>query len=382
MFMKRFLCILISLFIFTGVFSIKTFAEEETQDDQQTVEIVEKSEEEYPEASDSTDYESNQEQDVEIPVLSDEEIEESFNYETTSPVCENDGVIEYNINSDGDEQIIYENQYDAGPALRQAIVNREDSLTIFVKFYADEGEDLYSLAATLAAKIINEVSTHTGNPVEGDYLNKGREWFSSHYVEYYQDGDHYVAKITYTLDYYFTDEQEEELATAIDELISSLDLEGKSDFEKAWALYDYVTSTVQYDDDHQYLCHTAYAAMINKSAVCEGIAILMYRLLLTVGIDCRYIAGGYPGPMHGWNIVKIGDYYYNIDATWDLGGGTKYFLLSSYSFDLTHERNNYYKSDSFMEQYPMAEQDYGDDSILCYDGDTYEISLSKGRQKL
>ena len=61
----------------------------------------------------------------------------------------------------------------------------------------------------------------------------------------------------------------------------------------------------------------------------------MYRLLLTAGIDCRFIGGLSRNEAHSWNIVKLNGKYYNIDATWDAGKYPtyKYFLVPPSEFD-------------------------------------------------
>ena len=81
---------------------------------------------------------------------------------------------------------------------------------------------------------------------------------------------------------------------------------------------------------------------------------MFYRLALEAGLDARLVAGYGYDPIdgskeaHGWNIVKIGDVYYNLDSTWDAGYSPReygYFLKSAgastdtdpyYSFDETH----------------------------------------------
>ena len=52
--------------------------------------------------------------------------------------------------------------------------------------------------------------------------------------------------------------------------------------------------TYDYDNlnnQDYYLKHSAYAAMIHGKAVCQGFAVLFYRLALELGVDCRYISG-------------------------------------------------------------------------------------------
>ena len=77
--------------------------------------------------------------------------------------------------------------------------------------------------------------------------------------------------------------------------------------------YDYTNL----NDDNYKLKYTAYAAMCNGTAVCQGYSNLLYRMLLEAGVDCRIISGIGVSGGHAWNIVRLGDLYYNVDATWD-----------------------------------------------------------------
>lgn len=64
-------------------------------------------------------------------------------------------------------------------------------------------------------------------------------------------------------------------------------------------------ANVKYDyenlDDTDYkLKYTAYAALLNGTAVCQGYANLLYRMALEAGIDARFISGlGNGGAMDG-----------------------------------------------------------------------------------
>ena len=62
---------------------------------------------------------------------------------------------------------------------------------------------------------------------------------------------------------------------------------------------------------------TAYGALVNGSAVCEGYAHAMCLLLNKVGIDCYYANGYGENSAHMWNTVKIDGNWYHLDATWD-----------------------------------------------------------------
>ena len=62
---------------------------------------------------------------------------------------------------------------------------------------------------------------------------------------------------------------------------------------------------------------TVYGTLINGSAVCEGYSHTMEMLLNKVGIECYYVNGYGENNPHMWNIVKINDNWYHLDATWD-----------------------------------------------------------------
>ena len=144
--------------------------------------------------------------------------------------------------------------------------------------------------------------------------------------------------------------------------MKSLDLSNKTDYQKVKAIYDYICSNVTYDhdnlnDESYSLKYTAYAALINKTAVCQGYASLFYRLALDAGVDTRVISGEAGGP-HAWNIVKLNGKYYNLDSTWDAGRSTyAYFLKNTNDFD-DHVRDNDYQSNEFIEEYPMWDESY------------------------
>ena len=162
---------------------------------------------------------------------------------------------------------------------------------------------------------------------------------------------------------------EEELDASIAQVMQELGVEGLTDYEKIKAIYDYVCKNVTYDYQHlndvnYQLKYTAYAALINKTAVCQGYATLLYRMLLEAGLDSRIVAGA----THAWNIVKLGDKYYYLDATWDSQRDIYGFFLrgtddlDDNSYTKEHTLNGEYLSDEFQESYPMAEEKYSENA--------------------
>ena len=161
---------------------------------------------------------------------------------------------------------------------------------------------------------------------------------------------------SFQIEYMSTASQEAEVALAVRNALASLSLDGKSEYEKLEAIHDYIVNHVDYVNDGTNTCHSAYGAIVNRQAVCQGYASLFYRMCREAGIPVRYITGE-AGEAHAWNIVKMGDYWYNVDTTWDdpIGGSPNqgYFLKSDADF-ADHWRDSQYRSGSFYNEHPMA----------------------------
>lgn len=223
--------------------------------------------------------------------------------------------------------------------------------------------------ATGTANYVNQLFTdlfeaafvHTGVPTEGDYI----QWQWGHWEAYVypsQSGEYYYLRYVYYVQYYDTAEQEKQMDIAVDNLLAKLDLQGKTDYQKICAIYDYICENVEYDyenlnDPYQTLKFTAYSALVNGKAVCQGYALLFYRLALEVGVDNRFIGGDGGGP-HAWNIVELNGLYYNLDSTWDAGATTyTYFLRCNANF-AGHVRDSEFDTTEFNTTYPMSNVDF------------------------
>lgn len=165
---------------------------------------------------------------------------------------------------------------------------------------------------------------------------------------------------------------------ALEDLIGMFDLEGKSDYRKARTIYDWICSNITYDydtlnDSGYMLKYTAYAALMNRTAVCNGYAELFYCLAHEAGLNVKFISGSvtYSDAGHAWNIVEIDGAYYCVDSTWDAGNrewGYYYFLRCEEYFP-DHIPYAEYDSTEFRNKYPMSDKDY----------DISKVSESSGR---
>ncbi|HDR7766403.1 MULTISPECIES: S-layer homology domain-containing protein [Bacillus cereus group] len=161
----------------------------------------------------------------------------------------------------------------------------------------------------------------------------------------------FTLKITYRE----TKEQTEYVMKQAKAIVSSITQVGMDDHEKVKAIHDYVVKHVAYDTS--YKAYTAYEALVNRSAVCQGYALLTYQLLKEAGIENHFVVGTGDGQPHAWNLVKIENKWYHLDTTFDdplpdeQGRVTySYFNLSDEQIARNHEWNR--------GDYPQATTNY------------------------
>ena len=260
------------------------------------------------------------------------------------------------------------------------------SVTIPLSMVENSGVSETAFPVTLFNTAIAHTEECSGQ--EGDALKWGHAGFAYSHSTNSEAG-------TYTSillpKYYTTYEQEQELTAIVNEALDNMALSGKSDYEKVKTIHDYICDTVDYDFEHlkdeQYLLkYTAYAALCNGKAVCQGYAVAFYRMCKEAGLPVRIITGTGNGDAHAWNIVKISSNartsgeYYNIDCTWD--GQEKetyhiYFLKNQEDF-VDHTRNEEYNTTEFHAQYPMSRLSYVDEGSLVdglnIENPTYEYT--------
>lgn len=178
--------------------------------------------------------------------------------------------------------------------------------------------------------------------------------------------------IQYTMLYHSDAEQEAKLTAAVAEAMTTLQLNGLSEAKKIIKIHDYICNHVDYAyNSKEEQIYTAYGALCTGKAVCQGYAVLFYRLCKEAGLSVRIISGTGNGGPHAWNIVRIGNKYYNMDCTWDGQDAATYneFLLKSEADFRDHTRESWpvagsryldYTSAEFNAQYPMTEKSWDD----------------------
>ena len=134
------------------------------------------------------------------------------------------------------------------------------------------------------------------------------------YKTTYSDSDYCV----FTPGYTYTDGEIDEIQTAMEQSfqeVRALIPEDAGDYEKVRIVYTYVIDHTQYQtgEDDQSIAGVFW----KKSAVCAGYAGAVQYLLERLDIPCIYVDGSTKGSTegHAWDIVKIGQEYYYVDAT-------------------------------------------------------------------
>ena len=271
----------------------------------------------------------------------------------------------------------------AAELLRECMKAHENEIHVYYQINIDGSENLEDVAASAVTDIYNQALKHTGVGNEGDYLRWSIHSVGQN-VNIQQDGNVCFLDATYYLSYYTTAAQEDELIAAIEELKPLLRLdEDIPDYQKLTNIYHYICSYIIYDyehvwDDEYLLQQSAYAALIHKTAVCQGYATLLYFLALEAGIDCRILVGESQGMGHAWNVAQIDGLYYFLDSTWDAGTTDfQYFLKSRQDFP-DHAEYLELLEEDFYAKHPIASASYVHPEIPLQKEGAFEYSVSAG----
>ena len=278
------------------------------------------------------------------------------------------------LDSSNDEQLFgsstgqYFSDYDSAVSyLRKQMVSRETEITLNfpASWFTSHKDGLYWDLLYDAMKC-DESSTGQ----DGDALIYG---FAGCRLSYSNAG-----YIQYTMSYHSDAEQEAKLTAAVAEAMTTLQLNGLSEAKKIIKIHDYICNHVDYAyNSKEEQIYTAYGALCTGKAVCQGYAVLFYRLCKEAGLSVRIISGTGNGGAHAWNIVRIGSKYYNVDCTWDGQNTATYndFLLKSEADFSDHTRKSwkvagshylYYTSAEFNAQYPMTEKSWDESTTYAH----------------
>lgn len=156
------------------------------------------------------------------------------------------------------------------------------------------------------------------------------------------------SEIILSAQYYNTKKEEAFIDSQVKKIIKDIIKPGMSDFQKVKAVNDYIVNNTSYSTETEKTPHSAYAALVENKAVCQGYALLTYRFLDALDIENYYLIGDSLGSngwgLHAWNLVRLDGKYYHLDTTKNdplvVDGNHilsyRYFLLSDKKIGETH----------------------------------------------
>ncbi|MDE6775024.1 MAG: hypothetical protein K2J37_01770 [Ruminococcus sp.] len=230
------------------------------------------------------------------------------------------------INASAADTPYFSSYDDAALYLRQQLTEHVEEITFQVPVKDSDFSETSDI-------ILSAALEETRNSYEGDYL---RLSFNRYSVSGYRTSRYY--ELSYTPRYRISIEQEEYMTQKIAEVLDELNIDGMDDYNKLKTIYEYIINHVDYAyGSSDELRYTAYGALADGTAVCQGYAVLLYRMAKEAGISCRFVSGIAGGGAHAWNIAEINGIYYYLDSTWDDTSLSieycDYFLKGTEDFD-------------------------------------------------
>ena len=107
-----------------------------------------------------------------------------------------------------------------------------------------------------------------------------------------------------------------ELESEIKKITSAVT--SKDPYEIELELHDMLCKKAEYSDDkNDPMIYSAYGAIVNSKALCEGYSKAMQLLLSRFGITAVSLTGTVKGEGHMWNAVLLDGEWYHLDSTWN-----------------------------------------------------------------
>lgn len=164
-------------------------------------------------------------------------------------------------------------------------------------------------------------------------------------------------KITFTFAYWETADQVAAVDAKVTDVLSTLGVSNMNDYEKEKAIHDWIISHVSYDKSLTQ--HSAYSAITDPyKTVCQGYALLAYKMFTKAGLPARIETGTGNGQLHAWNLVKVDGNWYQIDLTWDDPISSTGDVISYDFYNLTDAEMAV--SHKWKNTYPPANTEFSD----------------------
>lgn len=182
-------------------------------------------------------------------------------------------------------------------AVLAALTACEESIDIRkYQLYYDGSRDADDYVMSLVSEVIN------GHP---------ELFYTYGLVSFDVDADGYITNLYFSYQANFdADKYSDALNAAYAEAITD---NNAPDFVKVLQLHDWLCQHVYYD--YTFTRYSAYDALVDGTAVCQGYTLAYEALLNKAGISNDTCPSN--AMNHIWNIVQVGGKWYHVDTTWD-----------------------------------------------------------------
>ncbi|WP_061310828.1 immunoglobulin-like domain-containing protein [Clostridium botulinum] len=221
---------------------------------------------------------------------------------------------EFNVIVKAEKQLVANNKQEFDEIIKKAVIDCEPTINISLPNFNSNNNEY-------------NFDNYQNLMVEIGGMDFGKPRISARYRND-ETGCKMTIDFEYKKDISEIKRQKEATMAEVKRIVKSIIKPDMTDFEKELALHDYIVrtadyNTVNYKNGINALeDHTAYGVLVDHIGVCESYAKAMSLLLEEVGIECKYVTGvsvhdGKAGGGHAWNMVKLDNEWYNLDATWD-----------------------------------------------------------------
>lgn len=247
------------------------------------------------------------------------------------------GIKEYICTSDTTQ--VYDNYQDAVKGLadisRKILTERKAepfTVKIPVEIKADKKvADIENGSNPFNDAVHKETYKETGNPNEGQglaqFLDARGNLLNDKLdkITYDETTKSYKGVFYYHMLSHQYAERYSKTITKLKEVIDSLNLDGKSDYEKCKTIREWIGKNVKYDREYakdpancsRRNAHDMTGAILDGYAVCDGYANLFHYMANATGLLTLFEEGYQIGSglQHAWNLVKIDGTFYYTDCT-------------------------------------------------------------------
>lgn len=123
------------------------------------------------------------------------------------------------------------------------------------------------------------------------------------------------SKIKMVFEYRETVEQTAYVDERVAAIIAEIIQPQMNAHQRVKAINDWIVLHVAYDESLQ--SYTAYEALAEGRAVCQGYSLLAYKMLQAADIPNRIVEGTVDTGNHAWNLVNVNGAWYHLDVTWN-----------------------------------------------------------------